>query len=334
MFFRNLTVTVLCAGALVGACSRGSDKKGAAVAKGDGVVVTADEFKAKLDEQSPFIRARYATLERKKEFLENLIRFELLAHEAEVQKLDKDPEVQATLKKIMVQKLVRKAFDDKEASQASESDARKYYDEHQDEFVKAERIRLSQIFIKVDKGSPDRARRSAEAKKLYAKLKVDEAKNPVAFANVARDSSDDFGSRGAGGDLGYRTREELARQWGKEVADAAFALKDMGQESSLIESPQGFHVVKLGARQPALNRGFDEVKPQLVARIGRENRTKEFDEYVKRLRQKASVKIDDAELEKIVVNAAPAATAGAVMPVAQPLAPVTQVAAPAPAAHK
>jgi len=286
------------------ACSR-SDKKGPVVAKGAGVVVTSEEFKAKLDEQSPFIRARYSTLERKKEFLENLIRFEVLAAEAQDQKLDKDPEVQATLKKIMVQRLVRKAFDEKEAGHASESDAKKYYDEHQDEFVKAERVRVSQIFLKANRGSPDRTRKSADAKKLYAKLKADQIKNPLAFANLARDASDDSGSKGAGGDLGYHTREELESQWGKEVADGAFGLKDVGQESGIIESPQGLHVLKFGARQPGMNRSFEEAKPQLIARVGREKRTKDFDEYVKKLREKAGIKIDDAELEKIVVSVAP-----------------------------
>src|SRR3990170_661834 len=178
MLLGKQVMIVLAAVAFAASCSKGSDTKGPAVAKGDGVVVTADEFKARLEEQSPFIRARYTTLDRKKEFLENLIRFELLAHQAVEQKLDKDPEVQATLKKIMVQKLVRKAFDEKESGQVSDGDARKYYDEHKNEYVKPERIRLSQIFVKAEKGSADRSKKSAEVKKLYAQLKVDGAKNP------------------------------------------------------------------------------------------------------------------------------------------------------------
>jgi peptidyl-prolyl cis-trans isomerase C len=307
---RNASAVALLTAAIALACShKDKDKKGPAVAKGGDVVVTAEEFKAKLDEQSPFIRSRYNTLERKKEFLENLIRFELLASEAKARKLDQDPEVQAALKKIMVQKLVRESFDEKTGGQASDGDAKKYYEEHQEEFVKPERVRVSQIFFKAAKGSPERSRKSADAKKVYAKLKSEEAKNPLAFSNAARDASDDFGSKAAGGDLGYRTRDEIEKQWGSEVASAAFGLKDVGQETSIVESAQGFHIVKLAARQPGLNRSFDEVKPQIVARIGREKRTKDFDAYVKKLREKADVKIYDAELEKIAVTAAaPSAT--------------------------
>ena len=284
------------------ACSRSGKKSGPLVAEGDGVAVTAEEFKARLDEQSPFIRARYSALDRKKEFLENLIRFELLAKEAQKRGLDKDPEVQATLKKIMVQKLVRQSFDEGE-SKVSDAEAQKYYDERKDEFVKPERVRVSVVVLRAPQGSPNRTAKAAEAKKLLAKLKADEQKNPLAFSSLARESSDDQMTKAAGGDAGYRTQEELGTMYAKEVATAAFALKDVGQESSVVDFAQGFAIVKLTARQAPMNRSFDEVKAQLTARIGRERRTKEFDEHVKKLREKSSIKVNDAELEKIVVAA-------------------------------
>src|SRR5512147_2020752 len=124
---RRILLIGLCAAAL--ACSKSNDKKGPLVAKGNGIAITADEFKARLDEQSPFIRARYTTLDRKKEFLDSLIRFEVLAHEAEKQGLAKDPDVQNTLKKIMVQKLVQKNFQDQAgANDIPEPELQKYYD--------------------------------------------------------------------------------------------------------------------------------------------------------------------------------------------------------------
>jgi peptidyl-prolyl cis-trans isomerase C len=75
MVRRILLVTV--AAALAACGNSGPKKSGPPVATGKGVTITTDEFKARLDEQSPFIRARYTTLERKKEFLDNLIRFEV-----------------------------------------------------------------------------------------------------------------------------------------------------------------------------------------------------------------------------------------------------------------
>ncbi|ABS26531.1 peptidyl-prolyl cis-trans isomerase [Anaeromyxobacter sp. Fw109-5] len=286
------------------ACSKGDKNGGPIVAKGDGISVTADAFKKKLDEQSPFIRARYSALERKKEFLENLIRFELLAREAQAKGLDKDPEVQETLKKIMVQKLVRQAFDS-EAGKPADDEARKYYDEHLDEFVKPERARVSAVIFAAPAGSPDRAAKAGQAKNALARLKVEGPKNPLAFSNLARELSDDPVTKAAGGDLGYRTKEELSAQHSPELANAAFALREVGQESGVVETPRGFAILKLGARQAPIDRPFDEVKAQIAARIGRESRTKEFDSYVKGLREKASIEIFDAELEKIAITGAP-----------------------------
>lgn len=315
-------ITVLIAVAALAACSKGSKKTGPFVAEGDGVAVTADELKKKLDEQSPFVRARYATLDRKKEFLENLIRFELLAREARARGLDKDPEVQETLSKIMVQKLVRQAFDDEKAK-PSDDEVRKYYDAHVDEFVKPERIRVSAVLFNAPAGSPQRAAKSAEAKKALARVKSEGQKNPLAFSNVARELSEDAPTKASGGDLGYRTREELTAQYSAELAGAAFALKE-GQESGVVETRQGFAILKLGARQAPINRPFDEVKGQLAARIGREARTRDFDVFMKNLREKSSIKVNDAELEKVVVvapppaPAVPAAQGGAAAPVGHP----------------
>ncbi|HEU4383105.1 MAG TPA: peptidyl-prolyl cis-trans isomerase [Anaeromyxobacteraceae bacterium] len=290
--------------ASLAACGQGSKKSGPAVAKGDGIVITADEFKARLDEQSPFIRARYNTLERKKEFLDNLIRFELLAKAAEKQGLDKDPEVQLTLRKVMVQKLVQKTFSGEgdAAKEIPEAEARKFYDDHKDDYVKPRKVRLAQILVAAPEG-PARAQKAAQAKKLLARVQAEEKKNALAFPALARELSEDAATKGTGGDLGFKSQVELEKQYGKPFADEAFTLK--GGANVLLESPQGFHVVKLTAAQEGIERPFEMVKPQIQTRLYRERRTKDFDEFVKKLREEARVTVDDAELEKVTVAAAP-----------------------------
>jgi peptidyl-prolyl cis-trans isomerase C len=317
---RHQVIAVSVAIAAIAACSKGA--KGPVVASGSGFVVTTDEFKAKLDEQSPFVRSRYTTLERKKEFLENIVRFKVLAAEATRRKLDQDPEVQETLRKIMVQKLVRQEFDDNGGKGVPDPEVRSYYDAHLAEFQQPERVRASMIFLRADKGSPQRAAKADAAKKTFARLKAESAKGPLAFSSLARDVSEDPATKAAGGDLGFRTHEELEKQWSKEVADAAFALKDVGQESSVVEAPQGFFLLKLGARQPGTHRTFEELRPQLAARIARERRTADFDAFVKKLRDSADVKVNDAELDKLAVAAVPMPPSPG-QPGAQPPAPAS-----------
>jgi len=81
------------------------------LAKVDDVVITVGELQERLNRQSPYIRARYTSLEQKKEFLDSLIRFEVLAKEAERRGFDKDPEVIRTMKQVMIQKLMKDEFE-------------------------------------------------------------------------------------------------------------------------------------------------------------------------------------------------------------------------------
>ncbi len=327
VLFRNspvkeLTVMVcriiligLCAAAA--ACSPQSSSKkssGAAVAKGKGFTITADEFKQRLDEQSPFIRARYTTLERKKEFLDNLVRFEILAHEAERQGLKNDPEVQNTLKKIMVQKLVQKNFQDATgATDVPEADLQKYYEDHRDEYNRAKKVRVAAVVLAAPQGSKDRAKKLATAKKALAKLKAEEKKNTLAFAQIVAEFSDDAATKSVAGDLQFKTQDELAKATSKEVADAAFKLKP-GETSGVVEAPQGFYILKYTGEQPELSRTFEQVKAQIANKLHREKKTKEFDEWLKKLREQAQVKVDDKALEAVEVQAAPGAPVAGMPP--------------------
>src|SRR5215831_17389865 len=68
------------------------DLKGT-VASGRDFTISVGDFQKRLNEQSPYIRTRYTSLERKKEFLDNMVRFEVLAGEAQRKGFDKDAEV-------------------------------------------------------------------------------------------------------------------------------------------------------------------------------------------------------------------------------------------------
>ncbi|BDG09692.1 peptidylprolyl isomerase [Anaeromyxobacter paludicola] len=300
MFRRSIVVSVVAAAGLV-ACNKGAPgKSGPVVASGNGVTITAPELKARLDEQSPFIRQRFTSLDRKKEFLQNLVQFELLAGEAQKAGMEKDPDVQYLVKRAMVQKYLQKKFADTEgAKNIPDAELQKFYDEHKDDYQKAAKQRLSVIVVKD----------GAAAKKTAAALKEQEKKNPLAFANVARETSQDDASKATGGDVGYKTKDELEKAYGKAFADAVAPLKD-NDEAGPIETPQGFVIAKVTGHQEEINRPFDQVKAQIASRLWSEKKKKEFDEFTKQLKDKANVKVNDAELEKVEVAAAPAGMGG------------------------
>jgi peptidyl-prolyl cis-trans isomerase C len=291
----------------------GSQKSGPVVAQGDGIVITVTEYKARLDEQSPFLRQRYQNLDRKKEFLDSMLKIELLAHAAEKEGLQNDPDVQNAMKKAMVQKLIAKKFAEGDAAkEIPDADVQKFYDEHKDDFVKPARVRVAGLLVAAT--DKDRAAKSAQAKKVLAQLKTAEKKDPQALQTLARATSDDVATKSSGGDLGFRSQDEYAKQFGPALAAAAFATKD--GEDVIVEGPQGFWIIRVTGRQEGVSRTLDQVKPQIQSRLQREKRTREFDEYVKRLRDEAKITVNDAELEKVTVTSAPAGGPG--MPGMQP----------------
>src|SRR5207248_2178327 len=96
-----------------GAPAQSNEELRAPLAKIDDVTITLGEFQDRINRQSPYIRARYTSLEQKKEFLNSLVQFEVLAKEAFRRGIDKDPDVVRTMKQVMIQKLMRDEFDSK-----------------------------------------------------------------------------------------------------------------------------------------------------------------------------------------------------------------------------
>lgn len=304
----TLAVTLLaaCGGGGTGAkepAASAPKKTGEVIATVGDATITTDDFMKRMNEQSPFIRARYQDLGRKKEFLENMIRFEVLAQEAKRRGLDQDPDVVEATRKAMVQKLMKLSFEPSEGIDIPEEELRAYYEKNIEDYVKPERVRLSHIFFLAPKDSPERQKVKAEAQQILKELLTSEPVG-ISFAETARKRSDDAVSRNNGGDTFYKTREEFAEAWGQSFADEAFALTTQGKlHDKLVETDKGFHIVKLTGRQNAFNRDFEEAKASIQSRLYREKQTQAFDEMVARLKEQARVSIDEKVLESIEVNA-------------------------------
>src|SRR5439155_1069683 len=150
------------------------------LAKIDDVVITVGEFQTRINQQSPYVRQRYTSIERKKEFLDNMVRFEVLAKEADRRGLAKDPEVVRTMKQVMIQKLLKDEFDKLKIEDITDEDCKKYYDAHPEEYNQPENARVSLILVK-DKDT---------AKKVLADARVKGVDNQGYRNLVAQYSTD------------------------------------------------------------------------------------------------------------------------------------------------
>ncbi|MBI2895414.1 MAG: peptidyl-prolyl cis-trans isomerase [Deltaproteobacteria bacterium] len=264
------------------------------LAKIDGTTITLGEFSDRINQQSPYLRSRYNSPERRREFLDNLIRFELLAQEAERRGYGNDAEVQRTLKQVMIQRLMKQDFEDRtKVEDVSETDMRKYYDEHRDEYHKPEQVRASVILVK-DRAKADRLLRDILAKSGDARF----------FRQTAQESSEDAETKTRGGDLRYFSRPNERRDdeppVAAEVASSAFGLKNVGDvHSELVKSGAGWNIVKLTGKRKALDRTFDEVRRTIQNRLWRERRQTEIERFVDDLRKQANVRIHEDVLGQV-----------------------------------
>lgn len=260
---------------------------------GDKVFTVAD-VQAQLRAQPEFVRARYSTPERLREFVDSLVRTELLLQEAQRQGVDKRPEVRALVEKVMVQQLVS---DVARKSAPNEADARAYYDTHAAEFSKPERVRVAVLeFGGTAKAPPpDKALVQKELNRIRALKAADQGR---AFAALVQMKSTHESSRGQEGDVGPRTREELAQQFSAQVAAAAFGLTELGAISEPVESPRGLTVVRLLGKQPGEQRPFENEKVQLLMRLTAEARTKTMENLVLSLRNGVNPVINEKALEQ------------------------------------
>lgn len=305
-------VLVGCGGG--GAKSTGPAKGGPAVAEVGSEKITVEEFQDRINKQSPYIRSRYTSLERKKEFLDNLVRFEVMAQEAERKGYDKDPEVLRSMKQVMIQKLMKEEFDNKiKLEDIKDEEAKAYYDQHPEEYNKPEEVRVSAIFTK------DKAKAEDAWKQVNAKAKAGVI-DTNAFGELAKTLTEDEKAKPARGDLRYF--DAKTTQYPKEVVEASFALKEVGNFTKPVKAGEGYYVLALTGRRKALTRSFEEVKRQIQNRLYRDKRTKAMEDYVAELKRKANVKINDDNLNKVQVDTSMPGGPGGGAPVPlQPSAP-------------
>jgi peptidyl-prolyl cis-trans isomerase C len=139
------------------------------------------------------------------------------------------------------------------SDKAALDQARSVYQAKPERFQVGEQVQARHILI---------AGTTPESKAKAEKLLV-ELKGGADFAKLAQEHSADKGSAAKGGELGLFGKGRMV----PEFEHAAFALKNKGDLSDLVQTQFGYHIIQLEDRKPAHTRSFDEVKDQLVKEV-------------------------------------------------------------------
>ena len=251
--------------------------------------ITVGDITEQINKLSPYIRRRWAAPEKRREFLDNLIRVELLSQEAERRGVGKgNPEVERVVDQVMVRLMIKKDLEkDLIPTSIEDSVLKAEYEREKDKYHRPAQIRASHILVKT----------KAEADKLLADLK-DHSADSRYYREAVKANTLDDASKTSGGDLGYFS-ESGEKGDGEPVLDpalaaAAWKLEKVGDfVSEPVQTDAGFHIVKLTNRRAKLDRSFESVKRMIENRLLRDKRKETMDKFVEDLRAKATVEINE-----------------------------------------
>ncbi|RCS59810.1 SurA N-terminal domain-containing protein [Parvibium lacunae] len=160
----------------------------------------------------------------------------------------------------------------------SDADVAAFYEQNKRQYATPEQRRASHILIQAEKSAS--ATQKAEAKTKALSVLAEVRRQPARFADLAKQYSDDPGSKTQGGDLSFFGRGAMVPAFDQAV----FAMKE-GQISDLIETEYGFHIIQLTAIKPGQSKPLAEVKDALVAELRKQQAVKKFAEFVDQLNE-------------------------------------------------
>ena len=204
---------------------------------------------------------------------------------------------QETLKGKMNEEATARVVVERElAIKVSDDEVKKFYEENPAEFEEAERVRASHILIST-RDPVTNAELSKEKKDAKHKLAEDLLKRARAgedFAKLAKDYSEDQGSKDNGGEYPPFPRGKMVA----EFDTAAFALKT-NQISEIVVTQFGYHIIKLSEKMPAGKVPFDKSEAKIKEYLTQQKLSKEIPAYMAKLRKEANVEILDERLKAL-----------------------------------
>ncbi|MBE0557681.1 MAG: SurA N-terminal domain-containing protein [Proteobacteria bacterium] len=164
----------------------------------------------------------------------------------------------------------------------SDEEIGEYYRRHRADYEGKEAVRIKQILLVLPRdASPDvKERLRADAGALHRRL-LDGEPFDMVCANHSQGPA-----ANAGGDIGYVEKGMIL----PEVESVAFSLP-LNQISSVIESPAGFHIIRVIDRRGAGLKSIESVREEIREKLDREKVEKKFEEWLVALRAKSHIEI-------------------------------------------
>lgn len=245
------------------------------VAKVNGTAITEADMRFASEELANDL-ANIPEDVKRRALAEYLIDNMLFADAAEEAKLDQDPAFDEQMRYLRRRMLRQQYFEKSLKSQVSEAEAKKIYDARIAEMPPEDEFAARHILVDSEE----------KAKELRAKIA-----GGADFAEVAKENSNDPGSKEQGGLLGYFTKGQMVPEF-----EAAVIKMQKGELSEPVKTAFGWHIIKLEDRRRKEPPSFDSVKDTIMNSLA----VRKAQEKATELRDKAKLEYVDAGIKKQV----------------------------------
>lgn len=147
----------------------------------------------------------------------------------------------------------------------------------------AEQIKLSPIFIKVDKKATQANWKLKEKEAKDIKKKITSGK--ITFLEAIEKYSDDKTSLGSGGEMIL-----IKGIMPKDFDDKAFSVK-VGDISEPIKTEEGYYIIKVNEKKAQKDFTYKDIEPELAQFLAAAEMQKANMEYLSSLKDKAEIKV-------------------------------------------
>jgi peptidyl-prolyl cis-trans isomerase C len=178
----------------------------------------------------------------------------------------------------------------------SDDDVKKFYDDNPSKFEQPEMVRASHILLstidpetKKELPQEEKAAKHKKAEELLKRARAGED-----FAKLAKENSEDPGSKDKGGEYQFARGQMVP-----EFESAAFSLKTNGI-SDIVTTQYGYHIIKLSEKIPAKKVELAKVSSEVKDYLKQEQLKKhqqELQDYLQNLKKDAGVEILDDSLK-------------------------------------
>jgi peptidyl-prolyl cis-trans isomerase C len=229
---------------------------------------------------------------------EAIVREEVLAEAARKRGALDDHSVKVALDKSLAGALVRKELAALGGpAQIPEEEVKAYYEAHLSEYKTPERVRLWHIVTS----------NKADAEAALAKVKADPTRE--GWPKLVSEHSLDPNTKTSSGDLGFVTADGKTSEpkvvVPKEIAAAAFALKDGEISPAPVQSSAGWHILWRKGSVPAFTRSLADESLTIREVLFEQRRKKTYETLLERLRGSRKVEIDEELLPLVTVDVGP-----------------------------